>query len=247
MTLYDRYINGQTDQVYQDILNLEQTAFLPAYLPDIDNVLTEMFQRVAYNLDIIYVELANINYIFKTEFKHNFDRPLHKPLPDTNFLLDRLDEDVKPFGFVPLSLKYFYKIVGGVNFVWDYETNDKLMWQLADPIQIASLDAIVEAVTDKYWLEEMQDAVDEEDIPYLELSADELHKDNISGAEPYSLELTGQPSIDSLFLNEPNNTTLINYLRICFDNCGFPSIQRPNYGNDYQTFFDKVKPQLKQI
>jgi hypothetical protein len=247
MILYASYISGQTKQVYQDILALGQDAFSPTYLPDIDKVLTETFQRVAYNLAIIYAELKNISYLFKTEFKHNFERPLHKPLPDTDVLLSKLDKAVKPYGFVPLSLKYFYKIVGGVNFVWDYDTNDELMWQLADPIQIASLDAVVETVTDKYWHEEMQDIMDEEDISYLELSADELHKDNISGAGPYSLEITRQPSVDGMFLNEPNDTTFINYLRIYFDNCGFPSIRRPDYDNDYQAFFDKVKPQLKQI
>jgi len=247
MTFYDRYISGQTEQVHQDILALGQTAFSQIYLSDIDKVLTETFKRVAYNLDIIYNELKSINYLFKTDFKHNFERPLHKPLPDTDTLLNKLDKAVKPFGFVPLSLKYFYKIVGGVNFVWDYETSDDFMWELADPIQVGSLDAVVETVTNEYWSEEMQEVIDEEGVSYLDLAADDLHKDNISGAGPYSLEMTKQPSVDSVFLNEPNNTTFINYLRICFDNCGFPGIIRPDLQNDYQAFFDKVKPQLKPI
>jgi len=168
-------------------------------------------------------------------------------LPGTSVLLDKLEKNVKPFGFVPLSLKYFYKIVGGVNFVWDYETNEDFMWQLADPIQIASLDAVVDTVTGKYWREEMQEIVEEGDPPCLELSADDLHKDNISGGPPYSLEITTHPSVDGLFLNESNNTTFINYLRICIDNCGFPSIRRPDCDNDYQAFFDKIKPLLKPI
>lgn len=247
MTLYDRYISGQTEQVYQDILALGQTAFSQPYLSDIDRVLTETFQRVSYNLDIIYDELKSINYLFKTDFKHNFERPLHKPLPDTGILLNKLDKAVKSFGFVPLSLKYFYKIVGSVNFVWDYETSDDFMWELADPIQVASLDAVVETVTGEYWSEEMQEFANDEDISYLELAADDLHKDNISGDGPYSLEITKQQSVDGLFLNEPNNTTFINYLRICFDNCGFPGVARPDLNNDYQAFFDKVKPQLKLI
>lgn len=247
MTLYDRYINGQTEQVHQDILALKQTAFLQPYLSDIDKVLTETFTRVAYNIDIIYSELKSIGYLFKTEFNHNFERPRHKPLQDTDIMLDKLDKAVKPFGYVPLSLKYFYRIVGGVNFVWDYETSDEFMWELADPIQVGSLDAVLETVTGKYWHEEMQDVVDEECVSYLELAADDLHKDNISGAGPYSLEMTKEPSVDSLFLNEPNNTTFINYLRICFDNCGFPGITRSDLQNDYQAFFDKVKPQLKLI
>lgn len=249
MTLYERYINGQTEQVYQDIYALGQDAFLPNNLSDIEKVLTETFQRVAFNLEIIYTELKNINYLFKTEYKFNFERPLHKPLPDTDLLLKNLDTAVEPYGFVPLSLKFFYKIVGGVNFVWDYETNENFMWDMADPIQVASLDDLVNEVADEDWKENMQDYLsdNENENVFLELAADDLHKDNVSGGPPYSLEIIKSPSVDSNFLNEPNATTFINYLRICFEYCGFPGITRPDTKNDYQAFFDKVKPQLKLI
>src|ERR1700733_1354633 len=103
MTLYDRYITGQTSQVYQDVYALGQDAFLPANLLDIEKVLTETFQRVSYNLEIIYSELKNIDYQFPTEFENNFQRPLVKPLPDTERLLTNLEKAVSPFGFVPLS------------------------------------------------------------------------------------------------------------------------------------------------
>jgi hypothetical protein len=83
MTLYDRYTNGQTEQVYQDIYALGQDAFLPDKFPGIEKVLTETFQR-----------------------------PLVKPLPDTEKLLVRLENAIRPFGFMPLSLKMFYRIVG---------------------------------------------------------------------------------------------------------------------------------------
>lgn len=247
MTLYERYLNGETEQVCNDIVVLGETAFSHVYRDEVDKVLTELFTRVAYNLNIIYAELQRIGYLFKTEFQHNFERPLHAPLPNTDDLLTTLNEAVIPFGYVPLSLQYFYKIVGGVNFVWDYETSDEFMWDMADPIQVASLDATVETVTNKYWPQEMEEKIDEGDALYLELAADDLHKDNVSGGPAYSLEITKDPSVDGLFLNDPHATTFINYLRICFEYCGFPSINRPEHKNDYQSFFDKVKPQLKQI
>src|SRR5450432_80736 len=98
MTLYERYIIGQTNQVYQDIYALGQDAFLPANLPDIEKVITETFQRVSYNLDIIYSELKNIDYLFPKEFEYNFLRPLIKPSPDTETLLRNLEKAVSPFG-----------------------------------------------------------------------------------------------------------------------------------------------------
>lgn len=249
MAFYERYINGQTKQVYQDIYDLGQKAFLPENLPDIEKVLTETFQRVAYNLDIIYAELKTINYLFKTEPKYNFEKPLHKPLPDTDILLEKLYQAVKPFGFVPLSIICFYKIVGGVNFVWDFEANENFMWDMADPIQVDSIDALVEIVTEKWWQEDIQQYVDDENFgcAFLDLAADDFHKDNVSGGQAYAIQITKEPSVDSGFMNERHDTTFIDYLRICFEYCGFPGITRPDMGNDYQAFFEKVKPLLKQI
>lgn len=249
MNFYERYIKGESNFVYNEIDKLDYNALNTEQKKDIEKVLIETFERVSYNLKIIYEELLRIGYVFKTEFKHNFEKPLHIPLKNTESLLNKLDIAIKPFGYVPLSLKYFYRIVGGVNFVWDFEKNEEFLWNMADPIWVASLDSIVEEVTDEYWKEDIQQYVDDEDFgcAFLDLSADDLHKDNVSGSQPYAIEITKEPSVDSRFMNEPNETTFINYLRICFENCGFPGITRPDTKNDYQAFFDKVKPQLKKI
>jgi hypothetical protein len=247
MTLYDRYLSGETKTVYEEIYKLGEDAFLETNFADIEKVLTETFERVAFNLDIIYKELTNINYLFKTDFEFNFERPLIKPLTDTDKLLTRLDKSLRPFGFVPLSLKMFYKIVGACNFGWDYETNEDFIWQCADPIQITSLDDLFSEVADDDNLDDLKDNYEDDGFVSLQLSADYLHKDNISGGQPYSLQLTSTPSIDGQFLNEEHNTSFINYLRICFDNCGFSRIANQEHNNEYQAFFDKVKPQLKQI
>jgi hypothetical protein len=210
-------------------------------------VVTETFQRVAYNLDIIYSEPKKIDYLFKTEFEYDFQRPLVKPSADTEQLFATLESVVRPFGFVPLSLKMFYKIVGACNFGWDYDTNEEYIWQYADPIQIFSLDDVVSELTDEDFLSDLQEYYEEDGFVSLQLSADYLHKDNTSGGPAYSLKVTDKQSVDAEFLNEEHNTTFINYLRICFDNCGFSRITNPENNNDYQTFFDKVKPQLRPI
>ncbi|WP_445722533.1 hypothetical protein [Flavobacterium sp.] len=249
MNLHERYLNGETKAVYDDINKLGSNAFDDFHRKEVEKVMKETFERVSFNLNIIYKELISIGYLFKTDFKFNFEKPLHSPLDNTELLIERLELAVKDFGFIPLSLKYFYQIVGGVNFVWDFETNDEFMWEMADPIQVSSLDSIVEEVTTDYWKEDIQQYVDDEDFgcAFLDLSADDLHKDNVSGGQPYAMEITREPSVDSRFMNEPNETTFINYLRICFENCGFPGITRSDIKNDYQAFFDKVKPQLKKI
>jgi hypothetical protein len=247
MTFYDRYINGETETVYTDIDKLGQDAFLPDNFADIEKVLTVTFERVAYNLEIIYQELLKINYQFKTEFKFNFEKPLIKPLNNTDKLLTKLDKSLNAFGFVPLSLKIFYKVVGACNFAWNYEINEDFIWNCSDPIQITSLDDLVSEVTDKDYLLDLKDYFEEDGFVSLELSADYLHKDNISGGQAYSLKLTEKPSIDGQLLYEEHDTTFINYLRICFDSCGFSRITNANHNNDFQAFFDNVKPRLKKI
>ena len=249
MSLYKRYIDGETEAVYDEIEKLEEKAFHPEYLADIEKVLTETFSRTAQNLQVIYEELLKMNYLFNKAPESNFQRPLHPPIQNTDELLKRLDEEVEPFGFVPLSLKYFYKIVGGVNFCWDYETGEDFLWRMADPIQVFSLDAIVSDLSRGYWKQEMDEYAEEDEFfeAYLDLSPDDLHKDDISGDIPYAIEVTPKPSIDALFMNEPNNTTFINYLRISFEYCGFPGLARSSYDNDYQGFFDRVKPKLQRI
>jgi len=240
-------MNGQTEQVYQYIYDLGQDAFLADNLPDIEKVLAETFQRVAYNLNIIFYELENIGYLFKTDFDYNSQRPLVKPLPDTEELLVKLESAIRPFGYVPLSLKMFYRIVGACNFGWDYDTNEEYIWQFADPIQIFSLDDVVSEVTSGDFLSQLREYYEEDGYITLQLSADYFQKDNTSGGPAYSLKVTAQKSIDAAFLNEEHGSTFINYLRICFDNCGFSRIKNHENNNSYQLFFNKVKPKLKPI
>ncbi|GAA3958499.1 hypothetical protein [Mucilaginibacter dorajii] len=250
MNFYKRYLNGKDcNAVYNDIYSLGADAFNGTYFEDVNNVLIETFNRVAYNLDIIYHELQQTGYVLNTDSQFNFQRPLLKPLPDTDKLLITLDDVVNGFGYVPYSLKLFYKIVGSCNFGWDYEANPNILWQLSDPLQINSLNDLLDEVTNEDWKEYMNDILADgyEEFAYLDLAADYLHKDNISGGPAYAIQLTTEPAIDNLFLNEPNQTTFINYLRIAMDNCGFPGIKQSATQPGFHEYFDKVGPQLKKI
>jgi hypothetical protein len=250
MNFYDRYVNREDGRtIYNEIDKLGSKAFESENFAEIQQVLTETFHRVTYNLDIIYSELRKIDYAFKTEYKFNFEKPLLRPLPGTDELLITVDNELREFGQLPYSLKVFYKIVGACNFGWDYEKQPKMFWECADPIQIAGLDDVVSEISTDDWKEYLREGLQEGDykFPHIQLAADYLHKDNISGGLPYSIQLTKEPCIDSLFLNESNETTFINYLRICMENCGFSRIAYPEHENDYDDFFNQVRPQLKMI
>jgi len=247
MSFYERYKNGETHGVYADIEKLGEEAFSPSYYSDIEKVLIETFQRVNFNLDVIYKALKDIDYIFWKDKLGN-DEALLKPFSDTNELLKVLERNVEPIGKLPVSIKMFYQFVGSCNFAWNYQEDPNILWEMADPIQITPITDCVSQVTDQYWLEEMEECIQDGDFgfAYLDLSADDLHKDNISGGAPYALQLNKDKSIDGRFLNEPNDTTFINYLRICFESCGFPGMSYDN-NKIFQEFYDEVKPKLLKI
>lgn len=239
MNLLEKYLKGENQYVYNEIRNLGEAAFEPNHYPTVEAILTETFKRVAHNLEIIYTELIKINYCFTKKIKYDFQKPLLKPSLDTEKLLQRLDAAVKKIGHVPLSLQLFYKIVGSCNFAWDYKESSNIPWEGSDPLQIAP-------VTDL--LSELDD-LEEEDEDYIQLrvSADYLHKDNISGGPPYSVQITPNPSIDGQFLNEEHNTTFINYLRLTMENCGFSRAEVCMDIDDFVRFQERVKPKLYRI
>jgi len=238
MNLLEKYLQGDTLHVYEEIEKLGLNAFNPAFYPIVEAVLTETFNRVSYNLEIIYKELTNINYCFNQQVKYDFEHPILKPLLNVECLLEKLDASVKPVGYVPLSLKLFYKIVGSCNFTWDYDLHPEIPWEGGDPIQIITISDL---------LSELDDREDNDFFHELGVSADYLHKDNISGGEMYSIEITKIPQVDSHFLNEEHNTTFINYLRLAMANCGFSRGSKITDREDFTAFLQKVQPMLKKI
>lgn len=244
MNFTERYKNGETATVYSDITSLGQAAFTEQYYMDIEGVVTETMPRTAYNLEITYHELLSMGYNFNKEAQYSFDIPLNKPVANAPKLITQLEKAVEPIGFVPLSLQLFYRKVGSCNFAWDYTTDENSLWEGSDPVQIAPLDDVIEQVTDEYWLEDLNDS---DDKPYLKLSADYLHKDNISGGPAYGIKITPYRSIDSYLLNEVHQTSFIDYLRTIFENCGFGRTQHLGNVASFKHFCNNVKPKLLKI
>lgn len=238
MGLLERYLQGETFQVYEEIESMGSAAFERGKLQEVNAVLSETMNRVAHNLDVIYAALVDKNYCFKKNPRHEFEYPILKPRWGTRFRIHRLEKVVRTFGYIPLSLKAFYRIVGSCNLTWDYETIEVIPWEGADPIEIIPVTNLLQEV------KEIE--ADEEDLG-LPVSADYFHKDNISGGPMYRIELTTQQQVDSRFLNEDHNTTFINYLRIAMDNCGFPRAGVVSHLPDFTEYYNKVKPQLKPI
>lgn len=247
MSFLERYKQGEYKQVYQDIQDLGTDAFNEIHHGDVKAVLEETFTRVAFNLELIYTELKEFGYQFNSNISINSDKPFHTPLQDTEALLDKLRVGVAEFGYVPLSLQYFYQLVGGVNFLWDPESPYQILWPLADPIQIDSLDTVVGTISQDWWKAYINDFYNDPatGAGFIEVAADKFFKDGVEGGPPYAVELTREVSVDGRFLKEEHHTSFINYLRICFENGGFSAIkEKPD---SFEYYMSGIKDRLKPI
>ncbi|MBA4851457.1 hypothetical protein [Emticicia sp. BO119] len=232
MKLFDRYINGETTKVYDELSALREGAFNSNNFIQTDLILKETFRRVKFNLDIIYNALKNIDYKFVSTIQYNWQIPVLPPDPNVDLLLFELKSKLKNAGHIPLSLEYFYRIVGSCNFCWDWKVYPDIPWVGADPIDIPPIRTLL---TDLIY--------DDYDINEILLSGDYLQKDNISGS-CYNLELTTSPSIDSLLIGW--DIPFIDYLRLTFKNCGFTMADQCEY-DTLAAFCNFVRPQMLEI
>ena len=231
MTLLDRYLKGATIEVYDELNSLGEEALSPGNFIQTDLILKETFKRVKFNLGIIYKELKNIDYQFVSDIKYDWQKPLQAPDSNVDFLLSELKSKIKGAGHIPLSLEYFYKIVGSCNFCWDWESNPDIPWEGSDPIDIPPIKDLLEMVDEDF---------DGEDIL---ITGDYSTKDNVSGS-CYNIELTSSRLVDSLLIGW--DIPFIEYLRLTFKNCGFTMADQCDY-DSLNSFCNTVRPQLLEI
>lgn len=150
--------------------------------------------------------------------------PAGSPLTpnDLQFLTNR-------FGPLPLSLEAFYLSIGSISLTpkaeYDY---GNVTLERANGVSLIALDPLqVYSATDlRGFLDDYED--NDEDEPFnLFLSPDFLHKQNISGGLPYSIELppvTPADNLDPVVQGERHALSFVNYLRYCFEWGGFPGL-----------------------
>ena len=160
------------------------------------------------------------------------------PEPDLAKLLARLEQAAgSP---VPPSLLAFWQVVGAVDFVWDYEQAQaapafglELNLTEMDPLAIQAA-----AAAGAMWLDE-RSAGDLDAPSPLWLAPDRLHKANISGGDPYGIELPFRGA-DPPFDGEPHDLPFVDYLRLAFRWGGFPGLEEHAESAAVQSFVSRM-------
>lgn len=214
--LLDRYMAGEYETVWAEMLAGVDWEGNPISVAEQWTVAEETMRRARQNIETIIAELNAIGYQFGVYPDGTlpyggepFEGPLVDPAPDVEeqiVLIERL------VGTVPISVKAFWKIVGGVNLVGAFPAGEDANF---DPLWVApgTLEYVQEVMT-KY--------EDDESEPFfVALAPDHFHKDNTSGGPPYGI-FVPNPAADAPWEDEWHETTFVNYLRICFQWGGFP-------------------------
>lgn len=217
-SLYDMYQRGHHQEVYEKLL-LQENIYESALYTDALAVTREIMRRVRYNIEQLVVRLNQVGYLFgKGEglVRENtlLERNLSIFQPPTAKTPENIVALEKFIGSLPLSLKCWYEEVGSVDFIGLFPENKQKDGPNLDPLYIEPLESSLQIV---------QNFIKEEIWEYeteLILAPDSYHKYGYSGGGAYSISFPCR-RFDTLLINEPHNTTFINYLRICIRSGGF--------------------------
>jgi len=209
MNYLERYRYGEYERVWGELQSLGSAVRQEPYYSLAREVATETMRRVRRDCDLIISRLRALGYVFGTypdgstgDYTQGARVP---PSEATRADLAELDERVGP---LPLSLVAFWQEVGSVDLVGMHPS-----WtEGLDPLVVYGPEVAVSDLDD--W-EILVEEGEKDDSGRFEagLEPDELHKDNVSGGEPYSVAMPDQ-SADFMLLYERHNLLFVPYLRM---------------------------------
>jgi hypothetical protein len=232
--LASRYRSGQFDAVWRDIRSLGNIdGDLRAEALE---VAEETMRRVARNADLLAERLRGEGW------EPLFGKLRTEPSSSDVGVFERIESTTG--SLLPSSLRAFWTIVGGIDWVWNYHSGKPLP-PLGVDVPMDEMDPLcVHAASDiGYLFEEWEEQRKQPDPdlvdPFrLSLAPDYLHKANISGGAPYTIELPFFGA-DPLFAYERHELPFVDYLRLSFRWAGFPGLDEHGDREDAQRFVSR--------
>jgi hypothetical protein len=233
-TLLKRYQSGEFEQVWRDIRSHERID--GEFRDEVTEVAEATMRRVAQNADIITERLRAVAWqALAAEYQDLRTLPKSSDLA----VFARIEEiSGAP---VPPTLLAFWRVVGGINWVWDYNASvaqPNLGLDLPpEEHDVLCVDApgVITYLFEE-WTNEKERYEPDLLHPFrLDLAPDYLHKANISGGGPYCIEVPFLGA-DPLVANERHGLPFLDYLRVAFRWAGFPGLDRHWQRRDVQNF-----------
>ncbi|MDJ1499440.1 hypothetical protein [Xanthocytophaga agilis] len=242
--LHARYLQGETVEVWNEIIALKEKIFTPPFREVVLQVVNTMVDRIVYNLELIYTELLIKGYVFDKMGENGYEDCYVKPvffqkttIDKTALVVDLLTK-LEPFGVPPLILIELYKKVNIVD-LRGYFPNLRSYFPL-DPLYIEPIEVLIEFVN--HYDTNYNDI---KDTNYILISPDALIKDNISGGTGYGITISDNMVADGDLIDYGKDITFVEYLRQVFRWGGFPNLEyiaKPKKEPSKQTYYWGGKP-----
>jgi hypothetical protein len=241
-TLLKRYCAGEFDQVWREIRS--HARIEGEFRDEVMEVADATMQRVTQNADLIAERLQAIGWRALLSAYHDLRTP---PKSSDEEIFSRIAEiSGAP---IPPTLLAFWRVVGGINWVWDYECEARppdLGFDLPPEEHDAlCVDApsVITYLFDE-WIDQREEASLDLDPQFrIDLAPDYLHKANISGGSPYCIEVP-YLGADPLFSGERHGLPFLDYLRLAFRWAGFPGLDRHSARRDVHAFVARFSKDL---
>ena len=234
MNYLERYRNGECEQVWSDLQALGAAVREEPHYSEARAVATETMRRVRWTCELLVSRLRALGYLFGTypdgSTAYYKEGPLVGPSNHTRADCAELEAEAGP---LPLSLVAFWEEVGVVYFVGMHpEWPDGLDPLVVSPPAAALCD--ISEVAGNDWFEksfysQLKGALGHKNFEapkfFAGLAPDDLHKDNVSGGDPYGLYLPN-PAADFTLVYERHDLPFVAYLRLAILRWGgFPGLE----------------------
>lgn len=213
MNYLKRYHDGEYERVWEELIALGPDVRQEPHYSEAFEVAAETMRRVRRNCEILVARLQSLGYVFGIypdgTTGYYSEGPLVPPSGATRDDIAELEEHAGP---LPISLVVFWQEVGLVDFVGRHPEWGAGLDPLVVIPPVGALSLLYE-----------EDAGEEFEW-FAGLAPDDLHKDNVSGSDPYGVALPN-PAADFVFLNESHDLPFVQYLRMSILRWGgFPGL-----------------------
>jgi hypothetical protein len=237
-SLLERYIKGEHREVWNELRSL--TEMTDGERDEAWLVATETMKRVARNAERIANRLETVGW-------KSLTGSLISPAGDKDRqIIQRIEELTG--APLPISLHAFWLNVGGIDFVWDYDSESSVP-ELVGELEMDDMDPLCvhPAQSMEFEIEELEDQDVSLEEPYrIPLAPDYAHKINVSGGEPYGIDVPFC-GVDPIFDDDRHALPFVDYLRLCFRFAGFPSLERNAERSDLPKFLEEWTKDLEEF
>jgi hypothetical protein len=218
--IYDKYISGYCEDVWEEISFRDYETFSQSEKDDVQLVIKEALQRIDYNFKIVYGALKRNGFLYKNFGNLNrFNQPyILWQDAEYDVRLEKFYIDNKFQNYTPLFFASFCSFFKVVDFRGEFNFDVPV---LLDPLFIVSFNNYAE-VNDLVFEREYKSKI----ALCCMFSPDPYVKEDESGDLGICIMLNDKVFIDSNVINYNDDLdfTFIEYLRFCFEWSCFPNL-----------------------